>query len=112
MIRRRDDGGSVTAEFAVALPAVVLVLALGAGVLGACGRQVRLQDAAADAARLVARDESEARAHAVVSAAVGGATATVRHRGDLVCVDATAPTGLVVPVADLRAASCALAGGR
>ena len=64
MIRRGlgDDRGSVVAEFAVALPAVALVLLLGAGALGACAQQVRLQDAAADAARLVARGESDARA--------------------------------------------------
>ena len=52
-----DDRGSVVAEFAVALPAVVLVLVLGAGALSAGARHVRLQDAAADAARLVARGE-------------------------------------------------------
>ena len=53
MIRRGlgDDRGSVVAEFAVALPAVVLVVLLGVGALGASATQVRLQDAAADAAR-------------------------------------------------------------
>ena len=61
-----DDRGSVVAEFAVALPAVALVLLLGAGSLGACARQVRLQDATADAARLVARGESEARGWAAI----------------------------------------------
>ncbi|UUT34983.1 TadE family type IV pilus minor pilin [Microbacterium elymi] len=101
----------MTAEFAVVLPAVVLVLALGAGVLGACGRQVRLQDAAADAARLVARGETVARAQSVLADAVGGATGIVRHRDEFVCVDASAPAGLPVPIAALRAQSCALAGG-
>jgi Flp pilus assembly protein TadG len=110
MNRRRGDRGSVTAEFAVALPAIVLVLALGVGVLAACGRQVRLQDAAADAARLVARGEPEARALALLPGAVDGASATVVHRGDLVCVDAAAPARLPIP--ELRAASCALAGGQ
>jgi Flp pilus assembly protein TadG len=71
-----DDRGSVVAEFAIALPAVALVLLLGAGSLGACARQVRLQDAAADAARLVARGEVEARVWGAIDAAVPGASAT------------------------------------
>ncbi len=112
MTRRRTDRGSVTAEFAVVLPAVVVVLVLGATVLGACARQVRLQDAAADAARLVARGESDARALSAVTAAVGGATVVIGHRDDLVCVEASAPAGVPVPVPRLRASSCALAGGR
>ncbi|WP_029146387.1 TadE family type IV pilus minor pilin [Microbacterium luticocti] len=116
MIFGRDDRGSVTAEFAVALPAVVLVLALGAGVLGACGRAVRLQDATADAARLVARGEPAARAQALVAAAVGGARTRVTPRGELVCVEAsapaTAPGGVPLPAPALRASSCALAGGK
>ncbi|SFS16419.1 hypothetical protein SAMN04487846_3305 [Microbacterium sp. cf046] len=110
MIRRGlgDDRGSVVAEFAVALPAIAVVLLLGAGTLGACARQVRLQDAAADAARLVARGEDDARAHAAVVAAVSGGAAVIDRRGDVVCVTATAPGGLPMT---LTATSCALAGG-
>ncbi|WP_417561850.1 TadE family type IV pilus minor pilin [Microbacterium sp.] len=111
MSARSDDRGSVTAEFAVVLPAVVLVLALGAATLGVCARQVRLQDAAADAARLVARGEPDARAQSVLASAVDGARAAIATRDDLVCVTATAPAGLPVPVPTLRARSCALAGG-
>lgn len=105
----RGDRGSVVAEFAVALPAVVLVLLLGAGSLGACARQVRLQDAVADAARLVARGEPESRAWSVISAAVPGASLAAEHRADLVCVTASSAAPLL-PVT-LRATSCALAGG-
>ncbi|GAA3760474.1 hypothetical protein GCM10022240_11430 [Microbacterium kribbense] len=111
MTGRRGDRGSVTAEFAVAVPAVVLVLVLGAATLGACSRQVRLQDAAADAARLVARGESTARAGSVLAGAVAGATARVARHDDLVCVIASAPAGLPVPIPPLRASSCALDGG-
>jgi len=102
-----EDRGSVVAEFAVALPAVALVLLLGAGSLGACARQVRLQDATADAARLVARGEAEARAWAAIDAAVPGASATTARRGDLVCVTATSSASLL----PLSATSCALDGG-
>jgi Flp pilus assembly protein TadG len=104
-----EDRGSVVAEFAVALPAVALVLLLGAASLGACARQVRLQDAAADAARIVARGESEERAGAVVAAAVAGASAAPDRRADLVCVTATSSAGPLPFV--LSATSCALDGG-
>lgn len=111
MIRRRlgDDRGSVVAEFAVALPAVVIVLMLGAGVLASGARHVRLQDAAADAARLAARGEDEARVRAAVTGSVRGASVSVEPRGDLICVTASAAASLPVR---LSATSCALAGGR
>lgn len=106
------DRGSVAAEFAVVLPAVVLVLLLTAGALGASARQVRLQDAAADAARLVAREEPVGRAQSAVADAVSGAIASISYRGDIVCVTATAPTSVPLVPARLEASSCALAGGR
>jgi len=105
------DRGSVVAEFAVALPAVALVLLFAGGALAAGARHVRLQDAAADAARLVARGEPVASAEAAVSRAVAGGEASVEHRDDLVCVVASAPAGLPA-LPRLSAASCALAGGR
>jgi Flp pilus assembly protein TadG len=112
MIRRGlgDDRGSVVAEFAVALPAVAIVVLLGAGALGACATQVRLQDAAADAARLAARGEPDGRARSVVAAAVPGADTVLARRGDLVCVTASASAATSVPIA-LTATSCALDGG-
>ncbi|WP_442576622.1 TadE family type IV pilus minor pilin [Microbacterium sp. F51-2R] len=115
MIRRRlgDDRGSVVAEFAVALPAVALVLLFGMGALAAGARHVRLQDAAADAARLVARGEPDAAASDVVGRAVPGGSAVVNGSGDLVCVTASAPAGIaLVQLVQLSATSCALAGGR
>jgi Flp pilus assembly protein TadG len=106
--RLGGDRGSVVAEFAVALPAVVLVLVVGIGALAAGSRHVRLQDAVADAARLSARGESAARVHAAVSAAVPGAAVEIAARGDLVCVTASAPSLLGLRI---TADGCALAGG-
>jgi Flp pilus assembly protein TadG len=103
------EAGSVSAELAVALPAAVLVVLLGIAGLGAASQQVRLQDAAADAARLVARGEDERRAFAVVAEA-GGALA-VAHRGDLVCATATAEVRIGAVALPLSATGCALAGG-
>ncbi|MFE1644331.1 TadE family type IV pilus minor pilin [Microbacterium sp. P01] len=97
----------MVAEFAVALPAVVAVLLLSAAALNACALQVRLQDAAADAARLAGRGESDGRVSGAV-AAVGGSMA-IDRRDDLVCVTAS---GDIPPLGALHATSCALAGGR
>lgn len=108
--RIAGERGSVAAELAVALPAVAVVFALGIGGLMAASTQVRLQDVAADGARLVARGEPEGRAAGVV-AQVAGARTTVSLSGDLVCVTATAEArvaGIPIP---LRAVSCALGGG-
>lgn len=112
MNRRLGDRGSVSAEFAVALPAIVLLLALCIGGLSAASRQVRLQDAAADAARLIARGDDAGRALALVAGAAPGAHGAIEHAGDLVCVAATAPVGLPLLDATFRASSCALSGGR
>jgi len=106
--RLGDDRGAVVAEFAVALPAIVLVLVVGLGALAGASRQVRLQDAVADAARLSARGESEQRVRETVVASVAEASVEISPRGDLVCVTASAPALLGVRI---TAAGCALAGG-
>ena len=110
--RRKDERGSVSAELALALPAVVLTLLLGVGALGAASRQVALQDASADAARLLGRGEGQGAAERVVRTAVSGARMSSSQSDDLVCVT----TSLEVSVGSLirlplRASSCALDGG-
>lgn len=112
MRRAGCDRGSVAAELALTLPAVVLTLLLGVGALGAASRQVSLQDASADAARLLGRGEGTDAAAGAVAAAVPGAGFASRSDGDLVCVTASVQVAvgglLTMP---LRASSCALAGG-
>lgn len=109
-MRFGTDRGSVSAEFAVALPAALVVLVLGLGALGSGTRQVQLQDAAADAARLAGRGESAGRIAAAVTDAVPGAATSTAHRGDLVCVTATAAAVPAV-FGTLSATGCALDGG-
>lgn len=106
------ERGSVAAELALALPAVVLTLLLGAGALGAAAQQVSLQDAVADAARLLGRGESAASAQAAVSASVGGARMASEPRGEFICVSAQvdAQIGRLISI-PLSASSCALSGG-
>ncbi|MER7796315.1 TadE family type IV pilus minor pilin [Microbacterium sp. NPDC096154] len=108
---QHDERGSAAAELAVALPAVVIVVALGMGGLLAASTQVRLQDVAADAARIVARGEAEERAAGVV-AQVPGAASDVSWRGELVCVVASAEARVAGVAVPLRAEACALGGGR
>ena len=115
--RRGHDGdgerGSVAAELAVALPAVFLALLLGIGSLVAATQQVMLQDAAADAARLLGRGEGEQAAAAVIARSVDGASFSQRRDGDLRCVTARVDVdfGRLIAI-PLRASSCALDGGR
>lgn len=104
------DRGSVVAEFAVALPAVIVVVLFSVAALTASAQQVRLQDAAADAARLAARGEPAGRVEGAVAAAVSGALTVVSNEGDLVCVSATVSAHPAVPLT-LSARSCGLAGG-
>ena len=109
---RADERGAVAAELALALPAVVLALLLGAGALGAASRQVLLQDASADAARLLGRGEGAGSAQRVVQAAVPGAAVSSSFSGDVVCVTASVEVAVGALVrGPLSAHSCALEGG-
>lgn len=58
--RRRpngDDRGTVTAELAVCLPVLVLLLAVALSAVSVAGVRVRVQDAAREAARAAARGD-------------------------------------------------------
>ncbi|MFB7844990.1 TadE family type IV pilus minor pilin [Microbacterium sp. NPDC056052] len=111
--RHDRERGSATAEVAVALPIVVLTLLLGVGALGAGVRTVALQDAVADAARIIGRGDDAGDAHAAVARADPAAGFTVNRSDALVCVTASAEArilgGIAVPI---RATGCALDGGR
>lgn len=97
----------MTAEFAVALPAVLACLALCLGAVQAATQQARMVDAAAQSARLLARGDDPA-------AAGGPATNVqldVEREGGMVCVNATsasAVTGLGALGLTVTARACAL----
>ncbi|SDO98538.1 TadE-like protein [Microbacterium sp. ru370.1] len=108
---RLGERGAVAAEFAVTLPAVLIVLTLGVGVLGTALTTVRLQHAATEGARLLGRGD-DAGAAAALAAAGGSLTVT---RGDgLVCVSTSATRALPIalPISPAAARACALDGGR
>jgi len=109
------ERGSVTAEFALAMPAVALVLICCLSGVQLAGLQIRLQDAAAAAARSLARDEEYGTVAITASALVTSAQLSAHRRDDLICATVTAPApnallGLL-PIT-LSASSCALAGGK
>lgn len=99
----------MTAEFAAVVPAVMLVLALCLGGLQLSTLRLKVQDAAAIAAR------SAARGGAFDAAAfVDGASTRIDRRGNLVCATVTAPGAPLVGVIgsiEVSASSCALADG-
>ena len=88
--RSRDSTGSVTAETALALPTLVLVLALALSAVHVVTAQMRCVDSAREVARRVARGDSVAAARAagarvappqaVLTVTVAGGTVVVRVR--------------------------------
>jgi hypothetical protein len=105
--RSNSDLGSVTAEFAVALPAIVLVLAFAIGAIGLGGEQLRLQGAAFEAARMLGRGDSGALAR--VRSVFPAATLSTYASGESICAQArvTAALGVLTGIS-LSATSCAL----
>ncbi|MFJ8895702.1 TadE family type IV pilus minor pilin [Leifsonia sp. NPDC102414] len=95
----------MTAEFAVALPAVLACLALCLGAVQVATQQARLVDAAAQSARMLARGDDPARI-----AREADAELTVDREGGMVCVKATgANQETALGVLGLRASARACA---
>ncbi|MFD3521189.1 TadE family type IV pilus minor pilin [Streptomyces sp. NPDC058653] len=87
------DRGSVTAEAAVAVPALVVFVASLLWALTAAAAQIQCVDAARAGARAAARSEPGAKAvEAARSAAPEGAEVTLGRSGDLWRVRVEAPT--------------------
>lgn len=110
-LARLDERGAVAAEFAVTLPAVILVLLLGVGVSATAASSVRLQHGATEAARLLGRGDET---RAVVAVAEAGGTMSTNRGDGVVCVSASATTPLPVPLPfpPIAVRACALDGGR
>ena len=108
------ETGMVTAELAVALPAVVLVALIVFSGLQVALTQLRCRDAAAVAARLTARGESAATVTAAMSStAPAGSHLVVRRDGQLVQVRVSASvrllgTGRLLPSLIVTATSAAV----
>jgi Flp pilus assembly protein TadG len=105
--RDAAECGAVTAELAVVLPAVLLVLAGCLGALRLGVEQARMDAAASVVARSIARGDPPETADARGGAA-GAAAVVVDHRAGVVCARAetwSSILGLPLPV---TGTSCAL----
>ena len=79
---KRSEQGMVTAEAAVVLPVLLVVLGLLVGVVVAVGDQLRLVDAARTGARLAARGESASVVReAAQQGAPGGTSVDITRAG-------------------------------
>jgi Flp pilus assembly protein TadG len=112
--RARQEAGTVTAELAVVLPAVILVLVCCLGAVQTVGQQLRLTDTVADAARSLGRGDSPAEARSLARTLAGETAFSSEQDGQFVCVRLSAPS-IFAPYASLgltvTARSCALTGG-
>lgn len=104
----RDDRGSVSAEFAIALPVIAAVLALCVSAVALTAQQLRLTAASADVARSEARGESLTNE---ILSTIGYPVVVQRSRsGKMHCVVVSAaPAAGVLSVITLSGRSCAVA---
>lgn len=111
--RMRDEAGGVTAEFVVALPVAIGVLGLCMAAINVGATQIALNDATADAARVVARGDDPQLVRQRLQSIAPGAEMSVDEQ-ELVCVSVTAPVrvaGIDTPM-QMSANACALGGGK
>jgi len=106
-----DEEGTVTAEFAIVLPAVFVLVAACIGAMGVASQAVRLSDAASVVARQAGRGDG-GRIESTLATLAPGATVSI-ERGDLVCValELSARLGPFDSVVPLTARSCAPSDG-
>ena len=95
--RAEPDEGMVTAELAVALPAVVLTALLAASALGLVAAQLRALDAASVAARLAARGEPAAAVAVAVHAVAADGSYRLSTAGSTELVVADVTVRVAVP---------------
>ena len=79
--RLRGDRGMVTAELAMALPVLIIVLAAGLAAVTVVSQRVRAEDAAREAARAAARGDAAA-AQRLVNQIAPGASVSMSQSAD------------------------------
>ena len=108
--RDRRVGGYASVEFALTLPAVLLVLGFCLALLAGAGTQLRAGDAARAAARALAVGETVAEAHSLVRHLAGSAARLdVGSRDSLVVARVTVPLPLLGEWGGFHAAGEAVA---
>ncbi|WP_143109908.1 TadE family type IV pilus minor pilin [Agromyces sp. CF514] len=101
----------MTAEFAVALPAIMLVLAFCLASVHLVTLQVRLTDAAAAAARALGRGEGVDVASGIANRIAGSAGLAHSDDGTFTCVTLDASGGGLLAPIRLTSEACAMSGG-
>ena len=105
--RIRGDRGMVTAETAMVLPALVVVVCVAVSAIAVATAQLRCVDAAREAARAAARGEGASVVRTFAAqAAPGSARVSVSLVGDRAQVTVTAtlhPLGRLLPEISVRA---------
>lgn len=96
----------MTAEFAVTVPAVLLVLAACLGGLRFGAERLRVVDAAAQAARSAAVGEPAA----VPAGAIGALVVAQRRTGETVCVTIRKDVTVLAAPLRIEETGCSLAG--
>lgn len=85
--RRESERGMVTAEFAITMPVVIIVLYLAMTLTAALVAQIHVSDASREAARGWAMEVPDSRVRDLVAARAGeDATVSVSRRGNLIDV--------------------------
>ncbi|MEY4262741.1 MAG: hypothetical protein RLY88_449 [Actinomycetota bacterium] len=111
MIRKfGSEVGSVTAELAIALPAVTMVLAITVAAFGLQIERLKLVSGAATIARAIARTESPDEVNRLAKQLEASATLTLQTQADLICARLTrtfAIPGLPGKAFDLSEVQCA-----
>jgi hypothetical protein len=87
MLPTTSDRGAITAEFAIVLPTVSLLLAFSMSTLTAQFERTRLVSVAAGLARAVARGEPESQVREIYAAQLRGRTVTFSTEGMLLCAE-------------------------
>lgn len=105
MNRALDDTGAVTAEFAVVLPAVFMMLAVSVLSISAQVERMKMVSVAGMMSRAVARGEPAATLNQVFAGQVEGRDWQILNQGLFVCVELTRQVAIAsLPDFDLRLA--------
>lgn len=108
------DGGSVTAEFAVVVPAVILILIVAIQVLSFQSARMGLIELAAESARAIARGEDSTVIESLVKDAVVNPKPTwvIQHKDFELCVEFTQSRSIAgLGLINLVEAQCARKSG-
>lgn len=107
--RAEGEAGAAAAEFVVAMPAVLLVLVGSLAGVGVASLQLRAQDAAADAARILGRGEGGRAVGSHLAIQLPGAAWSSSVQDGTVCVRVTVvAAGPAAAFGTVAATSCAL----